>query len=247
MNHADTPVLTDVPPNDYTAAFVLASLVAGYPDQEFEKNARLLWSELSPAIIEADPWKSFEEKLLAILESPDAAASAVRDLCSEYIELFDRGRAYNPIHETEFGRARSMFKTTELADISGFYRAFGVELGEGESSKELPDHVAVELQFYAILLMKQTWLEQQRDEAGVAIVLDARRKFLADHLGRFVDVICECSGVRGSSWYGAAFRWIAHLVRTECELLGVTPDRVSLLPRERESEEVNCGAASLRT
>ena len=61
------------------------------------------------------------------------------------------------------GRARSLYervrshgmgKGNTLADIGGFYQAFGLTLDRG--IHELPDHIAVELEFYGLLLLKQS-------------------------------------------------------------------------------------------
>jgi nitrate reductase assembly molybdenum cofactor insertion protein NarJ len=229
--------------NDYIAGFVLASLATGYPEENFAENLRTCWTNLVPEGENLAPgkaaWGPFEAQLDQWLGSPIVNFD---DLRSEYIDLFDRDRALNPVHETEFGRSRAMFKTTELADISGFYRAFAVEFADDERVREMADHVSVELEFYAILLMKQAYLTSAGDEAGVAVVLDARKKFLADHLGRFAGTIAACGGVRGSAWYSAVFDWVTALVDEECARLGVTPDRAVLHANQREAEQVSCGA-----
>jgi len=71
----------------------------------------------------------------------------------------------------------------EMADVAGFYRAFGVEVGGGD---ERPDHVRAELEFMNLLAVKETIARQEEDDGEHAeICLNASRAFLRDHLGRF--------------------------------------------------------------
>jgi len=74
------------------------------------------------------------------LSAGDEAFAAFR---SEYIDLFDRGQAKASLYETEYGQPLS--KGNKLADLSGFYEAFGFAFSAVQG--EMLDHVAVELEF----------------------------------------------------------------------------------------------------
>lgn len=198
--------------------FVFASAMAAYPGlQDLEVVQGFLedWGDELPRGLR------------------DVVARATRDpeemltLESEYINLFERGRSRNPLYETEYGRDRAMAKGTELADIAGFYKAFGFEISENEELREMVDHVAVELEFYALLLMKEEHLRENRDENGAGIVQVARGKFLKDHLGRFVGALAERPAVLDSTFYGGVFGWCRDLIDEECRALGVTPDKAT--------------------
>lgn len=77
-----------------------------------------------------------------------------------------------------------LVRTYELADIAGFYHAFGVEMVPGV---ERVDHIAVELEFLHLLAVK-TALAQENDEIEQAVICrDAAAAFLDDHLARWSD------------------------------------------------------------
>lgn len=170
-----------------------------------------------------------------------AAAGGVDALEHAYIERFDRGKDRVSLYETEHGRMRGLGKGHDLADLAGFYRAFGLELDTDEQ-REMLDHVAVELEFYGVLLLKQAVLTEAGDDEGQAVVEAARKAFLTDHLGRFVSAIAAQPAVAADPVYGPTFAWCAALVADECARLGVTPAPLDFFPGLREPDDVDCGA-----
>lgn len=165
----------------------------------------------------------------------------IQDLQSEYISIFDNGRDANPIYETEYDRRRAMAKGNELSDIAGFYHAFGFELDSSAEGMEMLDHVGIELEFYSLMLMKQLHLTEAKDQQGVDIVEDGRKKFLRAHLGRFVGAISRRPGVKNSEFYGQIFNWGARLVEAECNRLELTVEPADWLDSEVVKEEdMNC-------
>ena len=99
--------------------------------------------------------------------------------------LFD-GPTYCPINETGYIRRD---KGAILADIAGFYRAFGFEPKPGAGEKA--DHLVSELEFVAMLLvMMGNALEQDRKE-DAETCLEALRKFASDHLGEWLMSFCD--------------------------------------------------------
>ena len=55
-----------------------------------------------------------------------------------------------PLYELEYGEEHSYREPQELADITGFYRAFGLQ--SAENVHERPDHVSLEAEFVYFLL-----------------------------------------------------------------------------------------------
>lgn len=87
-----------------------------------------------------------------------------------------------PPYEAEYGRANIFQKTELLADIAGFYRAFGLALAP--RFRDRPDHLATELEFMEFLCRKEAYAHARghgRDKT--AICRRAQRTFLAEHLG----------------------------------------------------------------
>lgn len=205
--------------------FALGSLAAAYPDDELAETFALF----GPVLREHPGLGPL------VAEHERAGVSA---LASRFIDLFDQGKQRVSLYETEYGRMRGMSKGRDLADLSGFYRAFGLVLDD--EAHEMLDHVAIELEFYAMLLAKEAHLGRAKDAEGVAIVADARTKFLTDHLGTFVDALAV--QLPETEPYGHAFRWIAGLVAEECRESGARPTPLDPLEDEEGRKELRCGA-----
>ncbi len=108
----------------------------------------------------------------------------------EYNSLFTAtGSVLIPIYETEYAMDTVFAKTKELADLNGFYLAFGVELGK-DSQGERPDHASIELEFMATLLIKEAYARNEGWDDKASVCLEARKKFLKDHIGRWGPTLC---------------------------------------------------------
>ncbi len=212
------------------APFVLASILSSYPSFSFEESISILM---------ADPDVDMEEGLKTFFKERTAQDN-ILDLQSEYIYLFDHSRSVNPLYETEYGRHRVLGKGNELSDIAGFYHAFGFELDQDRDNKDMLDHVSIELEFYALLLMKQIYLEEEGNAEGVEILLDGRKKFLESHLGRFVWTIASRPGVQESEFYRCLFGWVANLVDAEVANLGLKVEIAEWTDSGIKEDEVSC-------
>ncbi|MGH9876232.1 MAG: TorD/DmsD family molecular chaperone [Nitrososphaerales archaeon] len=94
-----------------------------------------------------------------------------------------------PVYETEYGMDTVFAKTKELADLNGFYLAFGVELGK-DANGERPDHLGIELEFMATLLIKEAYARNEGWDDKANVCLEGRKKFLKDHIGRWGPTFC---------------------------------------------------------
>ena len=114
-------------------------------------------------------------------DSDDEILSMLR---AEHARLFGHSvRGTCPPYELEYGRSEIIQQTAELADLSGFYGAFGLDLRE--SSFERGDHIAVECEFLSILCAKQAWGLREGSVKLAETCWDAQRLFLRDHLSRW--------------------------------------------------------------
>lgn len=87
-----------------------------------------------------------------------------------------------PPYETEYHVAHVFLKTQRLADVAGFYRAFGLDLKE----KDRVDHISAETEFMSWLCLKEAYALETGQEEKAWTCKEARRKFLEDHLGTWI-------------------------------------------------------------
>lgn len=191
-------------------AALLRVLATGllYPNKEFRR-------ELLDAIAKL-PTDTTTTRLttlqLALLLADDEA------LTDEYSRLFIGGDAI-VLHETSYS---STGRCTELADISGFYLAFGFDLRE--SQHEVADHLGVELEFQSMLLLKLAYALEQGWEDKFEITRDAAKAFLADHLGRWIgSVVTRALGREATPVYLTLFEAINDAVQHECQAFVAKP------------------------
>jgi TorA maturation chaperone TorD len=155
----------------------------------------------------------------------------------EYWRLFGSGGTVSP-YETEYDPLVGVRKGHELADLLGFYTAFGFKIGEAQ--REFPDHLAVELEFMSLLLLKVLYARQKGMAEAEELTRDAAAAFLRDHLGRWVEAFAE--RLQGET-ESASFRALARLLQTflgeEGRLLGVTPMTIGA-SLDRPGETVQC-------
>lgn len=207
--------------------FSFASLLVEYPGPE-------LFATLSGVSEVADKAaeKGFAEWLRIASTDPV-------DLERRYAALFELGRGRVSLYETEHGRMRGMSKGNDLADIAGFYQAFGLELDQ-ERSPEMLDQLAVELEFCAHLLFKLSLLHEQEDQEGLSIVEEALALFIEHHVGRYVGTVASAPAVSGDSCYGPILSWCDALIKGECELLQVKPSALDFFSDDGERDDPNC-------
>jgi TorA maturation chaperone TorD len=170
-------------------------------------------------------------------EARDADPAA---LAQEHVFLFDRQVRCAP-HEGAYGDAPAMSgKGALLADIAGFYAAFG--LGPAAARPDTEDHIAAELEFMSALAVKEAYALALAHADGLEVTRRAEVTFLTDHLGRwgeaFADAVREATPL---PYFGAVAECLAGWIRREVEALGATPARVG---RERGRDALQEDALS---
>ncbi len=116
-----------------------------------------------------------------------------------------------PMYETAFSARHLYQQTRHLADLSAFYRAFGVG-----ANADRPDHIAVELEFCYLLTLKEATARAAGDAERVAICRGAQRSFLRDHLARWAPLFAgRAERAATGTPFAAAARLLAELVAHE--------------------------------
>lgn len=173
-----------------------------------------------------------EEDLPFALAVADALPGPVRDALAEVAEAFagsspeeverEYRRVFTHVHsadhpafETDLTARDVWRQARELADLAGFYRAFGMA-----TSGERPDHVAVELEFLQLVSYKAAWAAARRDPEGLAICARAEDAFLSDHALRWMPELAARLAAGGGP-YAAVGRALGALLREEAERRGI--------------------------
>jgi putative dimethyl sulfoxide reductase chaperone len=159
--------------------------------------------------------------LAAAVERLAAALASVDDdaLQAAYSRRFI-GTAATPLHETAYGPPR-LTTAAELADVQGFYRAFGFELSA--DAPDLADHLGAELEFHAALLAKLAWATLQELDEAREVTASAAVSFLDAHLGRWTGALAARLADASDPVYGHLADAASSFVAAECERFGVSP------------------------
>lgn len=180
-----------------------------------------------------------EEELAAA-----AAAADPQEVGGEYERLFGSDGVVPP-YEGDY--ERDPFRRTRLlADVAGFYRAFGAEAAGPEG--ERPDHAGCELEFLAFLSLRRSECLEGKDAAGAAVCREAEEAFLRDHLGRWLpSFLAELEAEAEVPLYCALAKAGARLWARELAERGIDPPPARRWTRPRrsavEEDELTCGNA----
>ena len=100
--------------------------------------------------------------------------------------------------------------------------AFGVELSK--DIHERLDHLSVEFEFMHFLAYKESYSLCHDSADKTQIVVDAQKKFVKNHIGRWVPLFCRMLSKKADS---GLFRYVADMTANwmefETAYLGVTP------------------------
>ncbi len=166
------------------------------------------------------------------------------ELVGCYVRLFGhslRGRVCP--YEIEYGKREPLLQAHELSDVSGFYRAFGLE----PSSKvaERWDHVAVELEFVELLSMKEAYALETDQEEMFELTRQALKRFVREHLGFFgIALGAALRDEDPDGFYGRVGSLLSSFLTAVSEELGVPagPRTLPLSSVEDDGAPMACGS-----
>ena len=146
-------------------------------------------------------------------------------LAVEYTRLFDVGASGPPC--PLFGGSYGSARMKVMEETIRFYEHFGLETSQGQ--RELPDHLATELEFLHFL----TFSEAEALETGAdpEPFRRARRDFLGRHPGQWVPQLCQrLQKHEAQPFYAALIGQLDRFLASELSSLGgvtqqIDPDR----------------------
>ena len=128
-----------------------------------------------------------------------------------------------------------MTRTFEMADVAGFYKAFGVQV---DPSGVRVDHITCELEFMNLLAVKESIaLQEEGDGEHARICRDASRSFLRDHLGRWAPRLgALLAEADNGPVFGAAGRLLRDFVSFDAALIDAEGAPVHVVDPTRSVE-----------
>jgi DMSO reductase family type II enzyme chaperone len=165
--------------------------------------------ELDQALAQLPATRRLRGRLAAELA---AAREGARRISPAYGTRFVlSGAGGSPPYEAEYIPIGVFRRMQQMADVAGFYRAFGLEMSPGGGR---PDHLAAELEFMASLAFREAYASRAGNAEGATICRRAQRVFLADHLVRWLPSFAERVSETGPGDSYAALARIANAIVT---------------------------------
>lgn len=174
----------------------------------------------------------------------DASEEAHRELRQRYDSLFGHavhGRC--PAYEMEYGRNEIIRQASDLADLAGFYGAFGLEVANDGNGR--PDHITAECEFMSAVCSREAHAHIRGDKTNADICLDAERTFLRDHLARWLPSLAHrLKAADPDGLFGALARFADAFVTAECSYFDIHagPPTLELRPPDPVLDRaISCG------
>jgi len=113
------------------------------------------------------------------------AAEDPEDLLVDYTRVFlgPVDPVAKPYGSVWLGGQQALMRDSTM-EVQQLYEEGGFEIDEG--FRELPDHIAAELEFLYLLIFRETEAGRNGDLEAVAAMAALRRRFLDEHLGAWV-------------------------------------------------------------
>lgn len=165
-----------------SAVYEALALGFAYPEPVVRERLIVLLEDMLDFEVDVDA--EMQERIRSLLTALEA--TDVVDQAIEHNRIFDQSAQCSPF-ETEY-EADPFAKARQLADISGFYNAFGME-----AARERPtmhDYIGSELEFMSVLTRSEAYATARRWTRRREVTIDAERSFLRDHLGRWERTLC---------------------------------------------------------
>ncbi|MBI4547914.1 MAG: molecular chaperone TorD family protein [Ignavibacteriae bacterium] len=201
-----------------------------YPTQEVYDfiRSQQYQDSLSDALAIENLSADMEREIMTFRESISADRIPSREeLEEEYNRLFAHlASAKCPPYETEYGYDNVFQKTQAMADIAGFYHAYQLEVADVNT--ERVDFLAMELEFMSYLTANEAYARKHGEEEHLEICLDTQRKFLRDHIGRWVTAFTKILvNATENAFYLRVGKLTEGFLDTEARTLGVELAKVT--------------------
>lgn len=197
----------------------LVALGFTYPDRmQINAMGAAIVNVLAPA--GAIGPSTFAQALRALLRA--LRMIPPQSLAEEYSRLF-LGSGLVPLREGGYGDGlRFAGQPFDIADLNGFYAAFGFELAQTAPSP--PDHLGTEIEFVSLLHLKKAVALRKGQFRNAAIVDQAMARFLEDHPGRWTAALeTALQEANAAAPYALLATLLRKAIAVDCARLGAKP------------------------
>lgn len=171
----------------------------------------------------------------------------VDSLTADFVRLFGHTtRGLVCACETEYGADNQFHQPQQLADIAGYYLAFGLKPVLASDARA--DHAACQCEFMDVLNCKEALLlsRDALDDVTIEVTRDAARMFLRDHLAHFGRAFAtRLIAEDADGLFGRLGSVLLALLDAECRRLAIAGGPVDLIvrPEAEDDAPMACGTA----
>ncbi|MCH7745205.1 MAG: molecular chaperone TorD family protein [Chloroflexi bacterium] len=188
----------------------VSALAFAYPEDEVTEDIREGVTTLMESLEAAGVDREAIEKGNAFLRLWASTESSI--IKQDYSDLFI-GKQQFRLDESDYDKT-IFYRHQRIADVSGFYRAFGFE--RSTESFERQDFVGMELEFMQVLLLKLAYAMENGWDDHAEMCRDAEAKFFKEHLEWWIPDMCE--RLRGASpceFYKSLSSFLESFIKSE--------------------------------
>jgi len=173
------------------------------------------------------------------------SAAELNDLYEANFGLL--GGSKCPAYETEYVPHRFSFQRSNmLADVAGFYGAFGLQTSS--SNPDRPDHISLECEFLAQLIYLQCQARQAQTPDAISqaeVCQQAAERFLNEHFVWWAPAFAKLLAHQDpGGFYEAVAHFLAALVAAERALARIEPPKQAVEPSPIENAD-QCSGCEL--
>jgi TorA maturation chaperone TorD len=152
----------------------------------------------------------------------------------------------------------SVYRSQELADIAGYYKAFGVEPSRDQPERQ--DHIALQLEFMSWLIGKAIHAEQSDNDnaaENAELCRQAQKDFFEKHMAWWIPAFCAALELKvksvsdksedsaSQSFYACVASSLSAYVGLERNSMGIESPTELVKPRpDTDDAEMECAACS---
>lgn len=190
-----------------------------YPDQELLESLKQGAQEL----LNSHPlWENhaFDEKLNTLITIlGQINLDQRKPIVDEYNRLF-LVKPLTPPYETTYIKRPGQSEGILAAEISGLYGQAGLVVSP--ETNELPDHIAIELEFMSFLCEKELKAAQEDDDNGVNAARQEQQNFISQHLALWFPKFAKKALEEGNdTFYKSIIEATFAFLRSELVLLEI--------------------------